>query len=830
MSKTPNRILVLCALAFLLFIPIIVSAVPYLDNETLYSNQDPNIETRRSDHFRVSFGHYNWDSAGMSEDLAQGNLQMFELMWNRWVNELGMHDINESVTKPDGNKYRTNFNFLMTYNDGGGGAWASVDANGFGYAMANPGYCRYDPPSGATPHEMGHAWEATAGGFNGSDTSGAWWEATANWMQLQFLNSYPQAGGVIWNSMYYPCHGRNYYDSWTIYEAARENPAFGSSWVNRLWTDYTTDQALHEYILDRMLRIDNGAGLADKPGAVKDLWGDMAKKCVTWDFERQRWLAQANSAEDGSDWYWYQRCRTPLVKMAGNSGWYRPERSHVPQQFGFNIIPLNASAGATVTCNFAPQSDPVRQSDWRACLVAVSNNGDSRYSCLWNTGANSITLSTDEAKLYLVVTAVPKPGKPNDPAWQMYISDAGLQFPYAVSFTNASPKNVVSPLPTGVTWKTFTNADLTTCTHVQSTATVDSTAYVSPNAQVLGASKVQGYARVEDYAVVRGSAVVKDYAVVSGHAMVQDNAQVYGNAKVRDWARVFGYAEIYENARVIEHANCGDGNATTHTKVFGNAVVKGTTYLYDTSTLQGCIIMEGDSANGNGAVGSSGYLLVDRGVHFGWQWGNNTAVFGQLTDNGYIYAQHAFEKGNAVFAMDEYGINHGFLMNGCRIAKDTVSPTRGGLVLPLNGSNQYVELHNSVNDFRETAYSVWVKWTGSATDQRIWSMGDGVNKFMYLTPVDEATGKLRFVISDGITTQYLNGATAIAANSWTHIAVTFGAPTFNITTKTWSATGTLYVNGSQVATSASMLTPDSLNAAKMENANYIGRGNSGNYF
>ena len=95
---------------------------PYLDNETLYSNQDPNTETRRSDHFRLCFGHFNRDTGTpMTEQLVQGNLQMYEQMWNRWVVEMGLHDINESVTKPDGNKYRANFNFLMTWNDGGGG-------------------------------------------------------------------------------------------------------------------------------------------------------------------------------------------------------------------------------------------------------------------------------------------------------------------------------------------------------------------------------------------------------------------------------------------------------------------------------------------------------------------------------------------------------------------------------------------------------------------------------------------------------------------------------------------------------------------------------------
>jgi hypothetical protein len=311
------------------------------------------------------------------------------------------------VTRPDGNKYRANFNFLMTWNDGGGGgAYSSMDGNGFFYAMANSGYCRFDPPSGATPHEFGHVWEGSCAGFNGSDSSGSWWECTANWMQLQFLNSYPQAGGYIANGMYYPCHGRDYYDSFMIWETALEDSRYGAAWVNNVWTNADASQRASEFILDRMIRLDS-SGSADKAGALKDLWGDMGRKMVTWDFERQRWLAQANKADDGSDWHFYQRNRTPLVGMAGASGWHRPARSHLPMEFGFNIIPLAVTPGTAVTCNFQPDCDPVRQSDWRACLVAVSTNGEARYSSLWNQGSQPMNVSLDETRLYLVVIATP---------------------------------------------------------------------------------------------------------------------------------------------------------------------------------------------------------------------------------------------------------------------------------------------------------------------------------------------------------------------------------------------------------------------------------------
>lgn len=785
-------------------------AQAYLDNETLYSNQDPDTETRRSDHFRICFGHYNRDTGTpITEQLVQGNLQMFEQMWNRWIVEMGLSDINESATKPDGNKYRANFNFLMSWDDGGGGgAYSSMDGNGFFYAMANSGYARFDPPSGATPHEFGHVWEGSAAGFNGSDSSGAWWECMANWMQLQFLNSYPQCGAYLENPMYYPAHGRNYYDAFMIWETALEDPRYGTNWINEVWSNATPAQRTSEFIIDRMIRVDS-SGQPDKAGATKDLWGDMAKKMITFDYQRQRWLATANRADDGTDWNFYQRARTPLVALPTQPGWFRPARSHLPMQYGFNIIPLQASPNTKVTCNFNPQPDPVRQSDWRACLVAVNSAGIASYSTLWNKGSNSIQLSADQSRLYLTVIATPKPMKIADPAWKAYITDAGLQFPYAVSFTNAAPKNVIYPPQSRTGMIRHTNGGGWKAT----TATVDATAYIGPDAQVLNSAQVRGYARIEDFAVVRNNARVRDNAVVSGHAEVRDNAQVYGNAKVRDWARVFGHVEVFENARVIEHANCGDGDSGTHTKVYGDAIIKGTTYVYNTSTFNGCLIMDGDSANGNGTSPHS------KGVHFGWGWGADTARFNALADNGYLFARHSFEKDNAVFAMDEYGINHGFLMNGCKIANDQGTTPRSGRILPLNGTNHYVELHNATNDFFQGAVSIWFKHNGGDPDQRIWSMGNGSAKEMYLTPNDAATGTLRFVITNGTTSHSLTGP-AIAARTWQHASVVFAPNTI-----------TLYLNGQQVAaeTSATIF-PDDLNAPMMENANFLGRGPLGEFF
>jgi hypothetical protein len=302
----------LCGLAFeCVLVPLVLSgwtresfAQAYLDNETIFSNQDPTLETRRSDHFRVIFGHYNRDfSFGATlEPLAQGNLQEFEWMWHRWVVEDGLVNINTSALRPNpmpGN-YRANFLFLMTENDGGGGgSYNSMDANGFFWAMDSAGYCSFDPYSGASPHEWGDCWWGTAGGYDGTQVGGNLDECMGNYMMLQFLNAYPQAPDYLANGMYTPVHGRDYFNSWPIFEEVRDNPLYGYPYLNSIFnlTNATPDQQVNEYFINRMIRLDT-SGLADKRGAINDLWGDMAKRLVTWDFQRQQWLAQPTARMD----------------------------------------------------------------------------------------------------------------------------------------------------------------------------------------------------------------------------------------------------------------------------------------------------------------------------------------------------------------------------------------------------------------------------------------------------------------------------------------------------------------------------------------------------
>ena len=396
-----------------------------------------------------------------------------------------------------------------------------------------------------------------------------------------------------------------------------------------------------------------------------------------------------------------------MVK-AGSTTWYRIAWELAPSQAGYNIIPLTAAANATVTVNFKGLCNPMRGSDWRVCLVGVSSNGTSRYSSFWNTGSNSIKLSTDET-LYLVVSATPDFFN-FDFSRDMFINIVKEPMAYEFSLTNATitePTNGAAP---GSGWHQHSNG----AGWVQDTATVDSTAYVGPNARVMGTAQVRNNARIEDYAVVQDSAQVRDTAVVSGHALVYSGGQVYGNAKVRDWATVSG--QVYGNARVYDHAKIN-----SPTVMYDNASAKGNTCWYDL-TLNGYAIADGDCDDG---------ANFDHGTATGYAgWGANQGYDDALPDTGGLFAQFNFERPNAVYATDTYGMAWGYLIGGptCSMLTDAYR----GSVLNLNGTSQYIECPRNFNDVKDTTIAIWVNWTGTANDQRIWSMGNGSNKYMSL--------------------------------------------------------------------------------------------------
>jgi O-glycosyl hydrolase/regulation of enolase protein 1 (concanavalin A-like superfamily) len=140
--------------------------------------------------------------------------------------------------------------------------------------------------------------------------------------------------------------------------------------------------------------------------------------------------------------------------------------------------------------------------------------------------------------------------------------------------------------------------------------------------------------------------------------------------------------------------------------------------------------------------------------------------------------------------------------------------TSGKMSLALGLSGGYATLPSGFATALQSAsnftISGWVKLSSLNNWARMFDFGTGTNVNMYLAPVN-GSGYIQYAITTGGYTaeQRLTSTTALAANTWTFLAVTLAG-----------TTGTLYVNGSAVATNTSMtLNPRSLGTTTQD---YLG--------
>jgi hypothetical protein len=136
-----------------------------------------------------------------------------------------------------------------------------------------------------------------------------------------------------------------------------------------------------------------------------------------------------------------------------------------------------------------------------------------------------------------------------------------------------------------------------------------------------------------------------------------------------------------------------------------------------------------------------------------------------------------------------------------------------GQLTLASASSQYASLPAGiVGTFSNLTIEAWVKLNSTANWARIFDFGGNTTNYMFLTPQNGSTTRLRF----GITTnsaggeQQINGLSALAAGAWYHVAVTLNGNT-----------GILYLNGVAVGTNSAMtLRPSSLGGTVN---NYIGK-------
>ena len=137
----------------------------------------------------------------------------------------------------------------------------------------------------------------------------------------------------------------------------------------------------------------------------------------------------------------------------------------------------------------------------------------------------------------------------------------------------------------------------------------------------------------------------------------------------------------------------------------------------------------------------------------------------------------------------------------------------GGQLALTGGSSQYAGLPAGiVSTLSNFTMEAWVKLNSTTNWNRIFDFGNNTTTYMFLTPQNGSTSRLRFAIttSGNGGEQQITGTSALAAGNWYHVVVTLNGNT-----------GILYLNGVAVGTNNAMtLKPSSLGSTAN---NYIGK-------
>lgn len=124
-------------------------------------------------------------------------------------------------------------------------------------------------------------------------------------------------------------------------------------------------------------------------------------------------------------------------------------------------------------------------------------------------------------------------------------------------------------------------------------------------------------------------------------------------------------------------------------------------------------------------------------------------------------------------------------------------------------SSSFVQLPYEIASTDELSIAMWVNWRSSGTWQRIFDFGIDTEHYMFLTPKNGSTSKMRFAIKNGGDELFMDCPTALTARQWKHIVVSLGKD------KT-----TIYVDGSEVASSTGInIRPSDIHPI----LNYLGR-------
>ena len=128
----------------------------------------------------------------------------------------------------------------------------------------------------------------------------------------------------------------------------------------------------------------------------------------------------------------------------------------------------------------------------------------------------------------------------------------------------------------------------------------------------------------------------------------------------------------------------------------------------------------------------------------------------------------------------------------------------------LSLTYQFTQLPYRIADSDEVTVAMWVNWRTPTTQwQRIFDFGNDTEHYMFLTPYNSYTSKMRFAIKNGGDEQTLDCSSKLSSYVWKHVAVTLGKD------KT-----TIYIDGEEAASTTGItIKPSDFHPV----LNYLGR-------
>lgn len=394
-------------------------------------------------------------------------------------------------------------------------------------------------------HEFTHGWQTWMSSNGGLDcdepnTCGWIWESHANFIARQMPGNQQSVhcSEMLVNAPHvYLGSTRDRYCNWQFMEFLKDK--YGIEAVTKIWstagTDpFTTMQTSRGWTIEQL----------------NDFIGDWAMHNVTWDYKTtpdafRAGYGNITLADRAERMHRLMPLEALDDKWATNRRFVSPFYG-APQRFGYNVVRLYPTAGATtVRVKFRGIDQAGSDAGFRWGLVATNADFTSaRYSALQKGLDGDLTFTVNAGEpLFLLVAATPSAFKTI--TWDQDYNTI-WRYPYMIELGNAWPQGFQNGQRDACPSGTVRHANGGGCASSGTATSV----YVGPYATVLPGAQVSGNARIEDHAIVVKGTV--SGGTVGGLSIVgttdANGFNVSGSAQVRTSFYPLGFFEANQGA------------------------------------------------------------------------------------------------------------------------------------------------------------------------------------------------------------------------------------------------------------------------------------------